>query len=1019
MMASSRLRFSIPVGLALALVAAAPVLTLPMQGGAAVAPVDPSLWQDLRWRSVGPQRGGRVTAVAGVPTQPDVFYLGASGGGIWKTVNAGITWAPVSDGQIETGSIGSLEVAPSNPGIVWAGTGSAAIRSNVILGRGIYKSADAGKTWHRMGLREAGQIGAVAIHPSRPDTVWAAALGSPYGPGPERGVYKTSDGGASWRRVLFVNEETGARVVVVDPVNPDVLYAGMHRAFRKGWDIVSGGPASEGGIYRSADGGETWQKLSTGLPSTLTGRIDLALFPGDPRILYAMVEAPGAEGGLYRTDDAGASWRLVNNDDRLRRRPFYFHYVDVNPRDADEVWVGEVALRRSTDGGRTFTVVPTPHGDHHGLWFNPGDPRVAILATDGGATVTRDGGRSWSSVLGQTTGEFYMVAVDEQFPYRLYGPQQDNSTVIVPSLPPVWWRADRPEQLWRQGPGCETGQIQPRPDGQVVYGVCKGEFGRYALATGQEQHFWLDPQDRYGHHPDDIRYRLPRQSVILVSPHDPGVVYHASHLLHRTQDEGRTWTVISPDLTAHEPDKQIVPGTPITRDVTGEEVYSSIYAMAESRRDRGVLWVGANDGPVYLSRDGGANWLNVTPPGVEPGGRVQTIEDSPHRSGAAYVAIYRYLREHDLRPFILATDDFGATWRRLTTGDNGIPADHPTRVVREDPDVPGLLYAGTEFGVFVSFDNGGRWDGLQLNLPATPVTDIRVHRGDLVIATMGRGFWILDDVGPLRAIARGAREAGRARLIEPAPAYRQHYAAQAGRADEPEYPVPVARLDYVLPRDGATVELEIAGADGSVVRTLSSAQAAATGEEASMRAPDRQRRPDPVPARAGHNRARWDLRASGPWTAGEERAGGGPLVPPGTYEARVRIDGQVHRAPVEVRADPRVLASGVTVADLEQQYALQCRVRDAIGEARQLAARLGRVAGGDGEAAAREAASRLRARLETAGGPYPQPMLIDQLGNLQRMLAGADQAPGASATERFEELRGALDAVQREAASLR
>ena len=979
--------------------------------------LEPRLWQDLRWRNLGPQRGGRVTAVAGVPSQPDVFYLGASGGGIWKTVDAGISWTPVSDGQIETGSIGSLEVAASNPDIVWAGTGSAAIRSNVIIGRGIYKSADAGTTWRHMGLREAGQIGSVAIHPSQPDTVWAAALGSPYGPNPERGVFKTTDGGATWRRVLFVNEETGARVVVVNPANPDEVYAGLYRAFRKGWDIVSGGPASEGGIYKSVDGGVTWRKLTAGLPASLIGRIDLAIVGGNPRILYAMVEAPGAEGGLYRTDDAGEQWRLVNNDERLRRRPFYFHYVDVNPRDENEVWVGEVALRKSTDGGKTFSVVRTPHGDHHGLWFNPERPHVAILGTDGGATITRDGGRSWSSILNQPTVEFYMVAVDDQFPYRLYGPQQDNSTVVAPSLPPVSWEPDRPEQLWQQGPGCETGQIHPRPDGQVIYGACKGEFGRYALATGQEQHYWIDPQDRYGHDPDDIRYRLPRQSVILLSPHDPAVVYHASHVVHRTTDEGHTWEVISPDLTAREPDKQIVPGTPITRDVTGEEVYSSIYVMAESRRERGVLWVGANDGPVHVSRDGGASWQAVTPPGVEPGGRVQTIEDSPHRTGGAYVAIYRYLREHDLRPHIFATDDYGRTWRRLTDGANGLPADHPTRVVREDPEVPGLLYAGTEFGVFVSFDSGGRWHPLQLNLPATPVTDIRVHRGDLVIATMGRGFWILDDVAPLRAVARSAVTMATPRLLAPSPAYRLRYAPQSGRADQPEYPVPGARIDYVLPREGTAVEIEIAAADGSLVRTLASVPAAAPGD-ATMRGPEPPRRPDAIPARAGHNRAVWDLRAAGPWTGSEERPGGGPLVPPGTYEVRVRIDGQVLRAPVEVRADPRVLASGVTAADLEAQYALQRRVRDAIGEARQLSARLARRASGNGEVATRGVADRLRRRIETAGGPYPQPMLIDQLANLQRMLSRADQRPGHSATGRYEELRAELDALQREAAAL-
>jgi photosystem II stability/assembly factor-like uncharacterized protein len=1032
--------------IALAATIAAPVLSA--QPPAPAFDIE-RLTQDLRWRNVGPHRGGRVTAIAGVRTQPCTFYFGATGGGVWKSTTCGARWEPVADGQIETGSIGAIEVSDSHPDVVYVGTGSAAIRSNVIIGRGMYKSTDAGKTWTFTGLRDAGQIGSLAVHPANPDVVWAAALGSPYGPNAERGIFKTTDGGRTWRKVLYVNEETGGRVVAVNPSDPSEVYAGLYRGFRKGWDIVSGGPATEGGIYRSRDGGETWSKLSKGLPQTLIGKIDLDVARSNPRTLYAMIEAPGAEGGLYRTNDAGDTWSLVTNDQRLRARPFYFHYVDVHPGNAEEVWVSELRLWKSGDGGRTWAAVETPHGDNHGIWFNPDHPEVAIQCNDGGATVTRDGGRTWSSIYNQPTGEFYMVAVDEQFPYRLYGPQQDNSTVIVPSLPPVSWTPDAPEQLWGQGPGCETGQIHPRPDGSVVWGACKGEVGRYSAATGQEQHYWVYPQNRYGHDPDDIRFRFPRQTVILVSPHDPRVVYQASHVVHRTSDEGVSWEVISPDLTAHELDKQVVPGSPITRDITGEEVYSSIYAMAESRLEPGVLFVGANDGPVHVSRDGGSTWANRTPRDLPPGGRVQNIEESPHRKGSAYIALYRYLREHDLRPYLYRTDDYGRTWTRIADGTNGIPGDHPTRVVREDPEVPGLLYAGTEFGVFVSFDNGGRWHSLQRNLPATPVTDLRVHRGDLVIATMGRAFWIMDDVTPLRVVARG-RAASRSSgtptatarrspeagsgfspdapdvLFQPRDAYRLRHAASPRRVDRPEYPAAGAAIDYWLREGPSVVRIEIVDADGQVLRTFTSE---AAGGDASAAQGTRGPRPGAggmtrVPTRPGVNRLVWDLRHAGSWApAAPQGAGDGPLVAPGQYGVRMRVtrDGETVESGVTlvVRLDPRVLAAGVTERDVREQTDLLLKLRDAIRAARQLAGTLRAAREQASGAAAREQAiDRVLGQLVNAPGPYPQPMLIDQLSNVARMLGQADQKPGRDAWQRYADLMKAWEAVQRRAADL-
>jgi len=1002
--------------------------------------VDPALYQDLNWRNVGPTRGGRVTAITGVRGQPCTFYMGGTGGGVWKTENCGHLWTPVSDGQIETGSIGSIAVSESNPNVVYAGTGSAAIRSNVIIGRGVYKSADAGKTWRFMGLRNAGQIGAVEVHPSNPDIAWVAALGSPYGPNDERGVFKTTDGGKTWKKTLFVNAETGGRVVAMNFSNPNELYAGMYRGFRKGWDIISGGPATEGGIYKSTDGGETWTKLSAGLPQNLVGKIDISIARSNPRIVYAMVEAPGEEGGLYRTTDAGATWTLVSNDQRLRARPFYFHYVDVNPKNENEVWVNELRLHKSTDGGKTFTQVAVPHGDNHGIWFNPDNPDVAVQCNDGGANVTIDGGKSWSTILNQPTAELYMVAVDDQFPYRLYGPQQDNSTVVVPSLPPHAFGYDHPAQAWTQGPGCETGQIHAVPDGSVLWGACKGEVGRMNVRTGQERNTWIYPQNRYGHDPDDVKYRFPRQTVIAISPHDPKVVYQASHVVHRTSDEGVTWEVISPDLTAREPEYQISPGNPITRDVTGEEVYSSIYSMVESRLERGVLWVGANDGPVHVSRDNGKTWKNVTPKDLSPGGRVQNIEDSPHRKGSAYVAVYRFLREHDLKPYIYVTNDYGETWTKLTSGTNGIPNDYPTRVVREDPDREGLLYAGTEFGAFVSFDNGGHWQTLQQNLPGTPVTDIRVHRKDLVISTMGRSFWIMDNVSPLQQIAarqmssseseigsdpisaNGSPEIGsdpispisgadgqaawtpgtNAYLFQPRAAYRMRYPATGAAPDEPEYPVSGAYLDYYFaaapPGD---VTLEILDARDAVVRTFTSGGRGAGAAGQGMRAGGRfgGGGSTSVNTTPGMHRFTWDLR-TGP---------GGPLVVPGRYQARMSAGTWTQTRLLEVRLDPRVAAEGITTADLQELYDLQVKVHAGQAEARRLADDVRKALDAARSAGSSDPAkaTRLQALLDqlvTASLVYPPGMLIDQFGNLSRMIGGAEQRPGKEAFDRYDDL---------------
>lgn len=1030
--------------------------------------VPAAAFKDLRWRNVGASRGGRVTGFAGVRQQPHTFYAGSTGGGVWKTDDAGINWYPIGDSQITTGSIGSIDVAPTHPDHVWVGTGSAAIRSNVIIGRGVFRSTDAGKSFQFAGLKEVGQIGSIRVHPTNPDVVWLAASGTPFGPTADRGVYKTTDAGKTWRKTLYVDPEHGARDLEVDWQNPDVLYAATYRGFRKGWDIISGGPADKGGIWKSVDGGETWRKASTGLPAPLIGKIDIDIARSNPKVLYAMVEAPAATGGLYKSSDAGESWALVNSSQRLRARPFYFNYVNVNPKDENIVFVNELGFHKSTDGGKTFTSMETPHADNHGMWINPDNPDIFLQVNDGGMNVTLNGGRSWSSILNQPHAEYYMVAVDEQYPYRLYVPQQDNTTLIVPSVPPVSWGLDHPAQFWQQASGCETGGIWPRKDGTVVWGACKGEVGRYNVMTGQEKHYWIYPQNRYGHDPDDIKYRFPRQTVIYLSPHDDRIVYQASHVLHRSTDEGVTWETISGDLTAREPEYQTLPGNPITRDITGEEVYSSIYAMVESRLERGVIWVGANDGPVHVSRDNGKSWKNVTPKGLPPGGRVQTIEDSPHRKGSAYVAVYRYLREHDLKPYIYRTDDYGANWTLLTDGQNGIPSDYPTRVVREDPAREGLLYAGTEFAMFVSFDNGRRWQSLQQNLPATPITDLRVHRNDLVISTMGRSLWIMDNVTPLQqlaalmasprptnnqaAILRGATFANNTggpsvsagaqsaasvalpavHLFQPRDTIRYRHSSNAGGNGDPEYSPPGVHVDlWFTTAPAVDTRLEIVDGKGQVIRTVGVARAAAAatpGQE--MRGPFRggmtaaTLRPE-----AGMQRFTWDMRHVGPWTVSAPNgAGTGPMVAPGKYTARLTTGGQTQARSFELKVDPRVPRDGVTVADLEEQTTFLLKLRDTISDARRLqqsveeamkkagAAPLPQAVPGSTPAQATFAhpLQALYARIVDQGGIYPQPMLLSQLQNVQRMSGSADQKVGKDAVDRLNDLIKEMQALQTE-----
>lgn len=1005
------LRLASPAVLAALAVGALGAQQAPDSGSA-----DTKIFGGLRWRSIGPFRGGRVTAVAGHRAHPHTFYMGATGGGVWKTTDAGHSWTNVSDGFFETASIGSIEVAESDPNVIYAGTGSAAIRSNVIIGRGMYKSTDAGKTWTHIGLRDAGQIGALEIHPRDPNVAYAAALGSPFGANPERGVFRTKDGGRTWQKVLYINDKVGAVALAMNPANPQEIYAGAWQAERKPWTIMSGGPAKATGIYKTADGGETWTHLTTtakGLPTGNIGKIDIDVARSKPSTVYALMEADQNQGGLYRSDDSGATWTRVSGDGRLLGRPFYYTYVDVDPKDPEEVWVNNLSLLKSNDGGRTWRTIPTPHGDNHGMWFNPDDPDILIQSNDGGANVSLDEGRSWSTQWNQPTAELYMVDTDNQFPYRVYSSQQDTgSPLIVPSKSPFQRGPDDPVQLLLTGPGCETGPVRPKTDDpNILFGVCKGEFYRMSLVTGQQQSNWVYPQNRYGHASRDIKYRFQRVSPFEMSPHDPNVIYHGSHVLHMTRNGGLDWEIVSGDLTANQDDYQGTSGEPITRDITGEEVYSTIYAIEESPLEKGVIWTGANDGPVHVTRDGGKTWTNVTPKELPPGGRVQTIGVSPHSKGMAFVAVYRYLL-NDFAPYIYQTTNYGESWTRLTDGTNGIPKDSPTRVIREDPNRAGLLYAGTEFGLYVSFNYGRTWLPFNLNLPVTPITDLKVHGTDLVVSTMGRGLWILDDVARLHraALLEGSGlpgDTGR-RLFEPSPAYRTRMAAMGGGVAEPEYPGPGAIIDYYLaPGEAKPVAILILQ-DTKVVREIPFGPAAAsTRMTQGMRAPQFTRSAGPPAANEGGNRYVWNLQNES-----------GVLVVPGRYEVTITYsDGSAAvPKPLEVRMDPRLPKDGITLQDLQQQFDFNMKLRATIEEARVFTNAV-TAALKDATGDRQKLLAEVRKALVTdTGYAYPQPMLNDQLNAVWRVSSAADARVNNEAIRRYNDLVVELQALKKKAA---
>lgn len=921
------------------LVAAVPPADLHAQ------PVDSTFFAGMEYRMAGPYRGGRSTAVAGFPEKPSTYLMGTTGGGVWKTTNAGQSWNNISDGFFG-GSIGAVAVAHADPSVIYVGTGSACIRGNTSTGHGAYRSMDGGKTWSFVGLPEAGQIGDIQVHPKDANVVYVAALGHPFGKNPERGVYRSTDGGDSWEHVLALSDSTGVVDLSLNPQNPREIYAAAWSGIRKPWAIRSG--SRDGGVYKSTDGGDSWQRLENGLPHDLVGKTAVSVSPANPDRVWAMVEARAPEGGLYRSDDAGRSWQRVNRDRDLRQRAYYYIHVNADPQDENTVYVLNVGMHKSVDGGKSFERIQVPHGDVHDLWINPHDPTQMVVANDGGGQVSVDGAASWSTYYNQPTAEFYSVTVDDGFPYRLYAPQQDNSTISVPA----WTPGDiSPEQYWKSVGGCETGPIALDPsDPNIIYAGCYGGvITRFNQETQAARNVMVYPQLQLGQAPKDLKERFQWVSPIVVSPHDPQKIYHASQHVHRTTDGGHSWTTISPDLSTDTPMHQEFGGGPITNEGTGVEVYNTVFALTESPHATGTLWAGTDDGRIHITRDDGGSWTEITPPGMPEQGTVSSIVVSPHAAGTAYVAVYRY-RMDDFTPYAFKTTDYGQSWVRLTDGENGIPEDHPVRVVREDPERQGLLYAGTEFGLFVSFDDGSSWQSLQLNLPVTPITDLEVKDTDLVVATQGRSFWILDDLGTLRQFTDEATDAGR-HLFQPDDAYLVT-ADSGGEGTWPEGPTNGAVIAYYFDEaPTGTVTLEILDDQGEVLRRVTSDSSTTVGPdpekmvemEASERERERARRArieiaeadrfqaetfvreeeGPLPKKAGMNRYVWNLRTQGldaPADAVVWGFTGGVKVVPGTYTARLTTNGQTMTRTFEVMKDPR--RDDVTQEDLEEQFAL-------------------------------------------------------------------------------------------------
>ena len=1015
--------------LSVALAAATPTPTPKPAPAAAAKASEPSMLQAMEWRNIGPTRGGRVEAVAGVPNKPFTFYFGSSGGGVFKTEDAGVSWRNITDGQIGTSSIGAIAVADSDDNVVFVGTGEAAPRGNALShGDGVYKSTDAGKTWASMGLRETRHIAQIRIDPRNPEVVFVAALGQVAKDSRDRGVYKSTDGGRTWRQTLFVDETTGAVDLALDPVNPRHLYAAMWDFRRLPWQMRSGGKGS--GLYKSTDGGETWKKLNEGLPAGTIGKIGVAVSLSRHDRVWAIIEAD--EGGLFRSDDAGATWARVNEDRILRARAWYYMHIFAHPTDADTVFVHNSPMLRVSDGGKSVTTVKTPHGDNHGLWVNPKNPDIMIDGDDGGASVTLSGGKTWSTQSNQITAQIYRVNTDESFPYMACGGQQDNSSVCVSS------RSDNGPigaAGWFAGPGCESAYIAfDRKDPQLIYGGCyTGIIEEFNLRTNKSRNVMAYPQQGLSQPASAFKYRFNWNAPIVMSTHDPSVIYHGGNQLLRTRDRGASWEAISPDLTRNEKEKQGPGGSPITNEGAGAEVYGVIFALAESPKDAKVLWAGTDDGLLHVTHDGGLNWTNVTPPGTGDA-QMNAIDASPFDAATAYVAATGY-RHGDYAPMAFKTADFGKTWAKIVMG---IPEDNDVRVVREDPEQRGLLYMGTEMGAFVSKDDGGSWQSLRLNMPATPVTDLQVRAGDLVASTQGRGFWILDDLTPLRAYqASGGAPKEAVRLLKPRATPRTEYASSTDPSVGANPPSGVIAYYWLARAPEKSLTLEVLDAAGRRVRKASwpDPKAAPSGSTAAPVTA-------PVPSiKPGLNRWVWDLRHDDvPKIPGIMfESGRGHVAGVGKYTLRLSADGVASSETFDLQMDPRLkvdlkikdsdLAAASDMARsvrswIDEMHAsvLQARrIRDQVKSLMDLTSKHPK---GPGFA---EAGKKLAASLDAWEESIVQPkqktqqdiinfrnMLSNNALDFVNAVAGSDAAPTTGMKTRYADLQSAW--IERQAA---
>ena len=879
----------------------------------------------LKWRTIGPNRGGRSLTSAGSQARPLEYYFGAVGGGLWKTTDGGVTWNPVTDGKIKSSSVGAVAVAPSNPDVVYIGMGESELRGNVMQGDGVYKTTDGGKTWQHMGLTDTQAISRIRIDPTNPDLVYVAVLGHTYGASAERGVFRSKDGGKTWQKILYRGDRAGAEDLCLDPKNPSTLYATIWDVYRTPWMLSSGGPAS--GLFKSTDGGDTWKDISRnpGLPSGVLGKIGVSVSGADSNRVYAMFE--NENGGVFRSDDAGATWVKVNDQNIVRQRAFYYTRIYADPRNKDVVYAVNTAFLKSTDGGKTFNAIPVPHGDNHDLWIAPSDPERMIESNDGGANVSTNGGKTWTDQR-YPTAQLYHVATTADIPYQVCGAQQDNSTICVPSNAGVNFRnpMDKPGDWMYAVGGGESGYIAPDPSNpNYFYAGSQGALlSRYDRRDGQERDVEVYPLFFSGMPAKDLKERWQWTFPIVFDPLNPGTLYTSSQHLWKTTDQGQSWTQVSPDLTRADPKTLGDSGGPITKDQNGPEIYGTIFTIAPSRLEHGTIWTGSDDGLAFITRDDGKSWQNITPPGLPEFARISMIDASWHNPGSAYLAANHYQLD-DHKPYIYKTSDYGKTWTKITTG---IGESDFARVVREDPVRAGLLYAGTEHGIYISFDNGAHWQSLSLNLPDTQVADLVVKDSDLVIATHGRSFYIMDNIDPLRECTDETQNA-KVYLYKPGTAVQN---------------VRDAVFYYQLAKPADKVTVEIIDAKGKTIQTLvgdrQADEKAAAAEKHAAEEGRRLRSPVKPPTRnAGLNMVSWNLQYPSAdgfpglvyWGADPEE---GPSALPGGYQVRITAAGVTQTQPFKLDKDPRL--AQVTMADLQQQFDLAMKIRNELSEANDM-----------------------------------------------------------------------------------